>query len=191
MPEKVISRPAQLTPEWHREILFSLRRAVEEGRPRFAEARPGAEQIRVREWRFSQEGGALVVQIFLDKGPKSGEIDLDDCLLVHHWLFECGALDVFSDDLGFEISSAGTEPYLRDPEDFEPFLGKRVCVDTWAKQEGRGRYVMDLEAVEREDGGRLVLKEGPHRFAVPFSNIKSAQGIFVSQKQGKKPPKKR
>jgi ribosome maturation factor RimP len=155
--------------------------------------------LRLREVLLDRISGSLVLSVFLDRGylessnlslpvfwdaltedppPADASVDLDDCLMIHHWLLESEAVSLIPDGTEIQVSSPGAEPFLRSVEDFVSSVGLILSVKCWEKQNGRDKFVMMLDAVNQDEGGEFILlKEGSHQPKLYLNQIAKAQAL--------------
>jgi ribosome maturation factor RimP len=181
----LLSHPNQLTPQSHAEVLSRLRERASD----FS----SIGKLVVRDWDFTSVEGAPTVQVFLDKGlkhPVTGRMEgllLDECAALHRFLMESDAFASFADELSFEVGSAGINPRLREPVDFEIMVGCWVSVETWERIENRRKYVMILDGMENQGSEpALRLREGESRFLVPVSMVRRAEALLDRGVAGEK-----
>ena len=197
----------QITPQVHASLLAALRVGLAHLKERGV-AQPGTAALRVRDWWIEVDEGAPCLEIYLDKGyvdhpthPNGMEAEtrllLDECAEFHSFLVdETDLLDVFSDSIHVRVGSPGGEPSLRDEVDFRALVGTAVELRTWTKRENRDRFVMLLhEVLSSPDGVIVVLKEGPHAFPIPLSDVRVAKALphhplTLLGKKGKVPKRK-
>ncbi len=181
-----ISNPKLYTKELHDSVLNELRNALEDYK--LQEQKPEWSSLRVRNWLFFLEDGKPTLDIILDKGYKSEDLErqivprqadssvnFDDCAALHHFFMSHQCLSIFSDDVGIRVGSPGSEPSLSDLCDFESSVGDMVKLETWEPAFDRHKFTMLLVDIFSKEGNIVaVLGEGKKRFEIPLNNIKSA-----------------
>jgi ribosome maturation factor RimP len=198
-----ISRAHQITPEFHRSHWYLFEKALALFQQSSNQA--SLSRLRFRDWWMFVEEGVPCLDLFLDEGhatdPKApnqlrvlGQLDLEALQAFHTFLLETDLFDAFGDDIEIRIGSPGAEPYLRVPEDFAPWLGCMLHLETWTKRENRDRYTMLLARFEQTESpvalpgaanagdqveifGNVVLQEGSKSFVIPLHDVKFAQAL--------------
>jgi ribosome maturation factor RimP len=184
--------PSQLTPETFDKLLGALQNncAV------FNQTQDPLRPIHIRDFWFIIEDGQAVLDIFAEPWPgHSGPtpfpqpqeaLSLDECLPLHQFLLESGALDDFSDEISVRIGSLGLEPPLRTVAHFEAAKGHPVTLKTWTKRQGRDRFKSILDDVKTNvDAPSLLLREGTEVIEVPLTAVKFAQALLENPKAAK------
>lgn len=197
----------QITPTLHTSLLTALRNGLSILQARGASC-PGTAALRVRDWWIEVEEGQPCLEIYLDKGyvekpthPNGIEAEtrlvLDECAEFHAFLVEeTDLLDVFADSIEVRVGSPGGEPNLREEMDFRALVGAAIDLRTWTKTQNRDRFVMLLhEVLSSPQGAVVVLKEGPHTFPIPLSDVRVAKALLhhpltLLGKKGKVPKRK-
>jgi ribosome maturation factor RimP len=152
-------------------------------RPRIA---PGLAQLRLRDWDLVRKDGQLVCEIYLDKGQSwlqyddfkdrpghlenSQIVSIDECVAIHKGiLMRPEIIDIFSDDVQFEVGSAGEEPPLRSADDFLAAVGLMVRIETWTNASGRAKQRGRLIQVDQTAPEHFVIRIEPARNAPSVS----------------------
>ena len=152
-------------------------------RPRIA---PGLAQIRLRDWDLVRKDGQLVCEVYLDKGQSwlqyddfkdrpghlenSQIVSIDECVAIHKGiLMRPEIIDIFSDDVQFEVGSAGEEPPLRSADDFLAAVGLMVRIETWTNASGRVKQRGRLIQVDQTAPEHFVIRIEPARNAPSVS----------------------
>jgi ribosome maturation factor RimP len=182
-----ISSPKLLTPKIHKEVLNSLRVALET----MKNTQPLSDEmkkIRIRNWLFIYEEGLPTIDIILDKDYKTNDVEnnitprfantslsFDECAQIHEYILATDALDAISNDVQVRFGTPGSEPTLYNLEDFQAAVGDMVRLETWEPKDGRTKFVMILVDIFQKEGNSIaVVSEGPHRFEFNLEDIKSA-----------------
>jgi ribosome maturation factor RimP len=192
MSTSQLLHPSQLSPENFEIILSALQRNCSV----FNETRSPVRPLHIRDFWFVIEEGQTVLDIFAEPWPgHSGPtpfpdpqeaLSLDECLPLHQFLLETGALDDFGDDISIRIGSLGLEPPLRTVAHFESAKGHPVTLKTWTKRQGRDRFNMILDDVKANvTAPSLLLREGTEVIEVPLTAVKFAQALFQNPKAAK------
>jgi ribosome maturation factor RimP len=190
-PQLQALRPELVDRSVHQTISATLSALISEvaaesilSRPRIA---PGLAQVRLRDWDLVRKDGQLVCEIYLDKGhswlqyddfkdrPGHSEnvqiVSIDECVAIHKGiLMRPEILDIFSDEVQFEVGSAGEEPPLRTADDFLAALGLMVRIETWTNESGRVRQRGRLIQVDQSAPEQSVIRIEPARNAPSVSN---------------------
>jgi ribosome maturation factor RimP len=190
--------PSQLTPESHDSVLLALQSAAVSFNQQKSPIRP----LHVRDFWFVIEDGQAWLDLFVEPLPAHTgptpfpapelAVSLDECLPLHHYLLESGALDGFDDNVGVRVGSLGIEPPLRTLAHFEAAKGHFVTLKTWTKRQGRDRFTSLLDDVKADvSTPSLLLREGTEVIEVPLSAVKFAQALLEKPKAAKaNPPRK-
>lgn len=119
---------------------------------------------------LSQNGHGSVLRIYIDKDEG---ITIDDCVLVSRQL--TGLLDVEDPIQGkydLEVSSPGLDRPLFTVEQFKKFIGERVKLRLYEKQDGQKRYTGLLVSANEDI---VVINCDDEDIEVPMSMIDKAQ----------------
>ncbi len=184
--EKII-KPENLTKEFHSQLLEIFRVNLKEFQLQKSQYQ-NFSQMRVRNWLFLYENGESVVDIILDKGYCSKQVEaqlvprqantnltFNECIEFHNFLLSTKAFDFFTDDVQVRVGSPGHEPSLHDLEDFEASIGEMLQVETWTKHSKKNNYTLVLsEVCSNKDLKVIVLVEGSKKIEIPFEDIKTA-----------------
>ncbi|KXB67470.1 hypothetical protein HMPREF3181_00303 [Parvimonas sp. KA00067] len=104
---------------------------------------------------YVKEPKGNVLRIFIDK---DGGVDLDSCEfasnLVSDWLDEVDPID---DSYFLEVSSPGAEREIKDDEQLETFIEKKVLVKCYKKINGEKEFIGYLKSFDEES---LTLENG-------------------------------
>ena len=198
MTDGKLLHPSQLTAETFEPLLSVLQKNCET----FNQTKSPKRPLHIRDLWFLIEDGQPVVDIFAEPFPghagtqpfpaPEDALSLDECLPLHQFLLDTGALDAFSDDVGVRVGSLGMEPPLRTLSHFNSAKGYFVTLKTWTKRQGRDRFKMILDDVKSDVAAPLLLlQEGTETFEVPLSAVKFAQALLEKPKAAKaNPPRK-
>lgn len=198
MTDGKLLHPSQLTAENFEALLIELQKTGET----FNQTKFPKRPLHIRDLWFLIEDGQPVVDIFAEPFPghagtqpfpaPEDALSLDECLPLHQFLLETGALDAFNDDVGVRVGSLGMEPPLRTLSHFNSAKGYFVTLKTWTKRQGRDRFKMILDDVKSDVATPLLLlREGTETFEVPLSAVKFAQALLEKPKAAKaNPPRK-
>lgn len=192
MSHTPLVHPNQLTPSSFAELLSHIQKACAS----FNNEKSPSRALHVRDFWFIIEDGQPWVDLFVEPFPGHAGItpfpapeealSLDECLPLHQFLLETGALDAFDDEIGVRVGSLGMEPPLRTVEHFVSAKGHFVTLKTWTKRQGRDRFKMLLEDVQSNvSDPLLLLREGTEILEVPLSAVKFAQALLEKPKAAK------
>lgn len=192
MTTNTLLHPSQLTPELFSALLAGLQTACRSFNQKVNPTRP----LHVRDFWFVIEDGQPYVDLFVEPEPgHSGAtpfpapeqaISLDECLPLHQFVLDSGALDAFDDEVGVRVGSLGIEPPLRTLEHFQSAKGYFVTLKTWTKRQGRDRFKMILDDVNSDVASpSLLLRDGTETIDVPLSAVKFAQALLEKPKAAK------
>lgn len=150
----------------------------------------------IRDFCFIIEDGQTCLDLYVEPqgilssatpfpSPDQG-LSLDECLPLHQFLLDSGALDAFDDETSVRVGSLGLEPPLRTLAHFESARGFFVTLKTWTKRQGRDRFTLLLDEVRMYDSApTLLLKDGTTEIEVPLSAVKFAQALLEKPKAAK------
>ena len=122
------------------------------------------EKLRLRDWQLVKRDGQTICDVFLDKGhswlqyddfaDRPGHTDnlsivtIEECLIIHKALAQNkDFLELFGDQVVFEVGSSGDEPPLRTAQDFLAASGLFIAIETWTKAKNQDRHKGRLVAV--------------------------------------------
>ena len=114
-------------------------------------AKPVVEEEGCTLWdvEYVREAGTWYLRVFIDK--KDG-LGIDDCERISRRLDPLlDEADPIPDSYVFEVGSAGAERELRQPQDFEQFMGSEVELRLYQPQDGSKVFVGTLRAYEDGD----------------------------------------
>lgn len=182
-----ISNPKFLTKQIHRSVLDALRHALHLMKTTKVLS-PDMQQIRIRNWLFIYEDGVPTVDVILDKGYQTSDLEnnvrprfansslsFDECAEIHEFILSTTALDTLSDDVCVRFGSPGSEPTLYDVEDYEASIGNMVRLETWEPKDGRTKFTMILVDIFKKEGNSVaVVSEGTKQFEISLDDIKNA-----------------
>ena len=98
---------------------------------------------------YVREAGTWFLRVYLDK---EGGVTIDDCEAVSRPLSDAlDEADPIEGSYTLEVSSAGIDRVLRNPEHFAAFLGAEVEVRLYRPVEGRKDHVGLLRGYENGD----------------------------------------
>ena len=120
-------------------------------------AAPVAAEFGCELWdtEYVREAGQWFLRLYLDK---DGGVDILDCENVSRRVSDLlDEADPIEGSYIFEVSSAGAERQLKQPSDFEKFLGSPVLLKTYQNRDGRKEFPGVLKEY---DGGAVVLEMG-------------------------------
>jgi ribosome maturation factor RimP len=192
MSSSKLLHPSQLSPEIFEPILTALQSKCED----FNSHQKPLRRLHIRDFWFIVEDGQTVLDIFAEPWPGHAgptpfpqpqeALSLDECLPLHQFLLDSGALDAFDDEISIRIGSLGMEPPLRTLAHFESAKGLPVTLKTWTKRQGRDRFSMILDDVKANVAApSLLLREGTEVIEVPLTAVKFAQALFQKPKAAK------
>jgi ribosome maturation factor RimP len=133
-----------------------------------------------------RKDGQLVCEVYLDKGQSwlqyddfkdrpghlenSQIVSIDECVAIHKGiLMRPEIIDIFSDDVQFEVGSAGEEPPLRSADDFLAAVGLMLRIETWTNASGRVKQRGRLIQVDQTAPEHFVIRIEPARNAPSVS----------------------
>ncbi len=182
-----ISGPKFLTKTIHVEVLTALRKELTrlKSQENFPE---GLQTIRIRNWLFLVEEGMPTVDIILDKGYNTAQVEknvtprqantsltFDECAYIHENILSTSALDALSEDVCVRFGTPGSEPTLCDLEDFQASVGDMVRLELWEPLDGRSKFTMILvDIFEKEGNSIAVVSEGTKQYEIHLENLKNA-----------------
>lgn len=125
-------------------------------------ALPVVEEAGLELWdvEYVTEAGQRYLRVYLD-GPDG--VDLDDCERVSRILDPIlDEKDPVPDSYIFEVGSAGCERQLKQPSDFDRFMGSNVEVKLYSTVDGAKQWVGTL--LSYDDGDVTIDAGGERRF---------------------------
>lgn len=177
MPQSILlSHPSQLDRDKQTHFLEELRKTLQNFLDQSTSEELG-QNIRIRDWLFFTEEGHSVVDIILDRrdGLKSKPLSFTECLAVHKHMINLDLFNIFSDDVEIRCGTPGSEPPLRDEDDFKKNQGQMVRVITWQPISGRHKFTMILlEFFVKEGNSGILLGEGSHKYQILLEEIREA-----------------
>ena len=97
---------------------------------------------------YVKEPKGNVLRIFIDK---EGGVDLDSCEIasniVSDWLDE---VDPIEESYFLEVSSPGAEREIKNDEQLETFIGKRILIKCYKKINNEKEFIGKLKSFDKE-----------------------------------------
>ncbi len=119
----------------------------------FSEPIVAAQGCTLWDVEYVREGGEWFLRLYIDK---EGGVDIGDCEAVSRAVDPVlDERDPIPDSYHFEVSSAGLERTLRQPEHFAWAMGKQVVVRLYRPRDGAKEFVGTLAGF---DDGRVTLE---------------------------------
>ena len=131
-------------------------------------ARPVAEANGCTLWdvEYVKEAGSWYLRVYIDK---EGGVSIDDCEAVSRVLSDLlDEADPIQDPYTFEVSSAGADRALKQPEHFQAFLGAPVDVKFYRPQNGQKTCTGILLD---HDGQNLTLSVNGQTVTYPMDQV--------------------
>ena len=111
------------------------------------------------------------IRIFIDLPGKENGVNVDDCALVSNQLSRL--LDVENVDYDrLEISSPGLDRVVKNPEDFQRFVGHDIQIKLRIPQGGRRNFQGELIGLT---DGKVGLRLEKDDVELEFTNIEKAR----------------
>ncbi len=111
------------------------------------------------------------IRIFIDLPDKENGVDVDDCARVSNQLSRL--LDVENVDYDrLEISSPGLDRVVKNPEDFQRFVGHDIQIKLRIPQGGRRNFQGELIGLT---DGKVGLRLEKDDVELEFTNIEKAR----------------
>jgi len=120
---------------------------------------------------YVKEPKGNVLRIFIDK---EGGVDLDSCEMasniVSDWLDE---VDPIEDSYFLEVSSPGVEREIKNDEELETFIGKRILVKCYKKLNNEKEFIGNLKSFDKENLTLIIGKSNVDFLRKDIAIIKS------------------
>ncbi|MBF1295233.1 ribosome maturation factor RimP [Parvimonas micra] len=120
---------------------------------------------------YVKEPKGNVLRIFIDK---EGGVDLDSCEIasniVSDWLDE---VDPIEESYFLEVSSPGAEREIKNDEQLETFIGKRILIKCYKKINNEKEFIGKLKSFDKEKVTLIMGKLNVDFFRKDIAIIKS------------------
>ena len=120
---------------------------------------------------YVKEPKGHVLRIFIDK---EGGVDLDSCEIasniVSDWLDE---VDPIEESYFLEVSSPGAEREIKNDEQLETFIGKRILIKCYKKINNEKEFIGKLKSFDKEKVTLIMGKLNVDFFRKDIAIIKS------------------
>ena len=120
---------------------------------------------------YVKEPKGNVFRIFIDK---EGGVDLDSCEIasniVSDWLDE---VDPIEESYFLEVSSPGAEREIKNDEQLETFIGKRILIKCYKKINNEKEFIGKLKSFDKEKVTLIMGKLNVDFFRKDIAIIKS------------------
>ena len=120
---------------------------------------------------YVKEPKGNVLRIFIDK---EGGVDLDSCeiasSIVSDWLDE---VDPIEESYFLEVSSPGAEREIKNDEQLETFIGKRILIKCYKKINNEKEFIGKLKSFDKEKVTLIMGKLNVDFFRKDIAIIKS------------------
>lgn len=138
-------------------------------------AEPAFAGVRIVEHNARRHGATCELRLVIER--PEGDVDLGTCERVAGRINR--ALDACAEPYTLQVESAGLDRRLRQPADYERFLGSAVRIRTALPIEGRKTHRGTLLGIAARDGGSAVItRSGAAELPIPFGLIQSANIEF-------------
>ena len=120
---------------------------------------------------YLKEPKGNVLRIFIDK---EGGVDLDSCEIasniVSDWLDE---VDPIEESYFLEVSSPGAEREIKNDEQLETFIGKRILIKCYKKINNEKEFIGKLKSFDKDKVTLIMGKLNVDFFRKDIAIIKS------------------
>ncbi|MEB3012694.1 ribosome maturation factor RimP [Parvimonas sp. D2] len=120
---------------------------------------------------YVKEPKGNVLRIFIDK---EGGVDLDSCEMasniVSDWLDE---VDPIEESYFLEVSSPGAEREIKNDEQLETFIGKKILIKCYKKINNEKEFIGKLKSFDKEKVTLIMGKLNVDFFRKDIAIIKS------------------
>lgn len=120
---------------------------------------------------YVKEPKGNVLRIFIDK---EGGVDLDSCEIasniVSDWLDEVNPIE---ESYFLEVSSPGAEREIKNDEQLETFIGKRILIKCYKKINNEKEFIGKLKSFDKEKVTLIMGKLNVDFFRKDIAIIKS------------------
>ena len=120
---------------------------------------------------YVKEPKGNVLRIFIDK---DGGVDLDSCEMtsniISDWLDE---VDPIEDSYFLEVSSPGVEREIKNDEQLETFIGKKILIKCYKKINNEKEFIGKLKSFDKEKVTLIMGKLNVDFFRKDIAIIKS------------------
>ena len=120
---------------------------------------------------YVKEPKGNVLRIFIDK---EGGVDLDSCEMasniVSDWLDE---VDPIEESYFLEVSSPGAEREIKNDEQLETFIGKKIVIKCYKKINNEKEFIGKLKSFDKENVTLIMGKLNVDFFRKDIAIIKS------------------
>ncbi|WP_313960707.1 ribosome maturation factor RimP [uncultured Parvimonas sp.] len=120
---------------------------------------------------YVKEPKGNVLRIFIDK---EGGVDLDSCEIasniVSDWLDE---VDPIEESYFLEVSSPGAEREIKNDEQLETFIGKKILIKCYKKINNEKEFIGKLKSFDKEKVTLIMGKLNVDFFRKDIAIIKS------------------
>ena len=111
---------------------------------------------------YVKEGGGWYLRVYIDK---EGGVCIDDCEAVSRPLSDkLDEVDPIQGSYTLEVSSAGADRVLKNPEHFRRFLGSQVECRLYRPRDGQREFVGELKEYGPDGGVTLDVAGAPITF---------------------------
>ncbi|MFW5873116.1 MAG: ribosome maturation factor RimP [Bacillota bacterium] len=131
------------------------------------------DELEIVSVEYLKEGSNWVLRVYIE--DRDGNLSIEDCTRISRDLSDkLDEEDFIDNSYILEVSSPGVERPLRNEEDYNRFIGKKVFIKTYAPLDGQKEFNGTLKGLIN-NSVKIISDDSEEIIEIPYKSIADAR----------------